>query len=100
MFRYNKNMSSNDSVEILKALADDARLSIVKKLASEQGPIASCTLVESCSSLHALSQPTVSHHFARLVDAQVVLQSKQGTQNVYQLNRELLDTIGLDITKL
>lgn len=93
-------MSSNDSVAILKALADEARLSIVKKLASEQDPIASCTLVESCSSLLALSQPTVSHHFAKLVDAGVILQSKQGTQNVYQLNNELLGTVGLDINKL
>lgn len=93
-------MEHKQKVAILKALADDVRLSIVRKLASESSPVASCTLVESCSELLKLSQPTMSHHVHRLVDSGVLIEQKQGTQKLYQLNRQLLRELGLDSKKI
>ena len=93
-------MVVNTSVEILRALADDIRLGMVKKIAEDNGKVSSCDVVASCESLTKLSQPTLSHHFAKLVDAGVIIQHKAGTKNAYELNTELLTQSGIDITKL
>ena len=93
-------MEQKQSVEILKALGDEVRLSIVKKLAASGEAVSSCDIVESCASFLSLSQPTMSHHFGKLVDAGVLLEKKQGTKKVYQLNSALLDSIGVDVSKL
>jgi DNA-binding transcriptional ArsR family regulator len=47
-----------------------------------------------------LSQPAMSHHFNKLVDAGVVSEEKRGTQKLYELNTALLKSIGIDVTKL
>ncbi len=85
---------------ILKALADDTRLTIVRKLASMDKPVPSCDIVATCASFLELSQPAMSHHFTKLVDAGVVLEQKKGVQKLYTLNLELLETIGVDPNKL
>ena len=100
MFRYNRTMEQKRTIEILKALADETRLGIVRKLAGETTCQPSCDLIETCASKQQLSQPAMSHHFSKLVDAGVVLEEKRGTQKVYTLNRELLQSIGVDVTKL
>ena len=88
------------TTEILKALADDVRLGLVRKLAHSPHAVPSCDLVQSCSSFLRLSQPAISHHFKKLVDAGVVLEEKQGTQKLYAVNTELLMSVGIDVTKL
>lgn len=93
-------MEQKRTVDVLKALADETRLSIVKKLAAETDCQPSCDLVATCASKQQLSQPAMSHHFGKLVEAGVVTEEKRGTQKVYSLNRELLDRIGVDVTKL
>lgn len=93
-------MEHKKKVEVLKALADEVRLSVVRKLALEKEPIASCTLVESCSELLKLSQPTMSHHLGKLVDSGVLIEEKQGTQKLYLLNTQLLRNLGLDVNSL
>ena len=93
-------MSNSHSVVVLRALADDVRLGIVKKIAQNGGMVSSCDIVASCESLTKLSQPTLSHHFSKLVDAGVIRQHKNGTQNTYELNIELLGDIGIDIHKI
>ena len=80
MFRYNEYMERKRTVEILKALADETRLGIVKKLADEERCMPSCDLVNTCASTQQLSQPAMSHHFNRLVEVGVVLEEKRGTQ--------------------
>ena len=91
-------MSMNDvNVTIFKALADKTRLDIVRKLAKDSSATASCDIVSDCSSL---SQPAMSHHFNKLVDAGVLLEQKQGTEKIYELNMELLGSMGIDPTKL
>lgn len=90
----------NQSVELLKALGDETRLALVKKLAIENAPVPSCEVVSSCASFLRLSQPAMSHHFTKLVEAGVLQEEKQGTQKLYKVNHELLDRFGIDINKL
>ena len=94
------NTNETQSVQILKALADDIRLSIVKHVANANGLVSSCDVVGSCAKRLELSQPAMSHHFKRLVDAGVLLHEKHGTENFYRYNKTLCKRHGIDITKL
>lgn len=93
-------MEQKLQVEVLKALADETRLSIVRKLATTNEPVTSCDIVGSCGSLSCLSQPAASHHFSKLVAAGVIREQKRGTKKVYSLARDTLASIGVDATKL
>ena len=64
------------TVTILKAIADDNRLEIVRHLVREDKPCASKEVVPSCSSVLDLSQPTLSHHMKQLVLSGVVKEEK------------------------
>ena len=91
-------MSMHDNnVNILKALADKTRLDIVRNLVKKSGTMPSCDIVSSCS---ALSQPAMSHHFSKLVDAGVILEHKKGTEKTYELNNSLFDAMGINPAKL
>lgn len=94
-------MNQLQSVAVFKALADETRLSIVHKLAGEQddNAVKSCD-IRACSSITKLSQPAMSHHFAKLVDAGVLRVHRSGTEKAYSVDHELLASIGIDITKL
>ena len=89
-------MSMHDNVNIFKALADPTRLEIVRELAKKPEDCKSCSEVSSVSSL---SQPAMSHHFKKLVDAGVITERKQGTEKIYELNSELLVSVGIDPSK-
>lgn len=93
-------MKQSETVNVLKALADETRLGIVRKLVSTKKPVHGCDIVSSCVSMLRMSQPTMSHHFTKLVDAGILLEVKHGTQKAYQLNTGLLKTVGIDIRKL
>ncbi len=83
--RYNAfvKRSLDPTVRILQALADPARLSIVRQLAAE-GDVCACDLA-CCGEL---SQPTVSHHLRVLRDAGVVSSERRGTWVHYSLMPE------------
>ena len=89
-----------DIVAIYRALGDEVRLGMVGYIARSGDSAASCTVVSSCASLLALSQPTISHHFAKLVSSGVLIEQKQGVQKIYSLNREVLTRAGVDIDKI
>lgn len=91
-------MDQKQSVEILKALADETRLSIVRKIAKDVAPTPGCELSSICT--QQLSQPTMSHHVSKLVEAGILSVEKRGTQKAYSLERDRLESIGIDITKL
>jgi DNA-binding transcriptional ArsR family regulator len=93
-------MTAANTTNILKALADDMRLSIVRNLAQHSEPVSSCTIVESCSTFLKLSQPAMSHHFNKLVDAGVITEKKVGKSKTYEVNTELLLSVGIDASKL
>ena len=82
------------TIIILKALADPTRLDIIRRLIRDG---ASCTEVRAKS---ALSQPAISHHFGKLVEAGIVLEQKSGKEKFYELNTTLLNQHGIDPHKL
>jgi len=88
---------NDQTVTIFKALADKTRLDIVRTLAHKPAATSSCNSVSTCS---PLSQPAMSHHFGKLVDAGVLKQRKVGTEKIYELDMELLTRVGIDPTKL
>lgn len=91
-------MKQNQSVDILKALADETRLSMVRKIARDTAPTPGHELSITCT--QRLSQPTMSHHVNILVKAGILSVEKHGTQKVYSLQQETLSDIGIDVTKL
>ena len=93
-------MEAKQTSKIFKALADEVRLTIVRCLAKNEQPVKSCDVVKSCASISLLSQPAMSHHFKKLTDAGVVTVKKQGTENVYQLNRQSLIEAGINADKI
>ena len=66
----------------LDALGDASRMAIFQKLSA--GPIA----VNELASTLPISRPAVSQHLRVLKDAGLVLDSKEGTRRLYQLNPE------------
>lgn len=91
-------MFMNDkNVNFFKALADTTRLDIVRSLVKKPHDTASCGEVSACSSL---SQPAMSHHFKKLVDAGVILERKQGTEKFYELNTSLFAKLGINPEKI
>ncbi|MEO6761168.1 MAG: helix-turn-helix domain-containing protein [Candidatus Saccharimonadales bacterium] len=87
------------ATKVFKALGDDVRLTIVQCLARGDKPLKYSDIASRCDCVSKLSQPTISHHINKLASAEVILVSKQRTENFYTLNREGLSTIGID-TKL
>ena len=89
-----------DVVAVYRALGDNVRLGMVQKIAAAQAPIASCDVVASCASLLRLSQPSISHHFAKLVASGVVRESKSGAQKLYEVDHDVLRHDGVHLDTL
>lgn len=102
MLQYNiiVSQSLSDNIEVYRALGDAVRLGIVRRLATSDKPVEGCQLVSACQQLSHLSQPTVSHHFARLVSCKVLLEEKRGAQKLYALNRGVLERAGININQI
>src|SRR5438105_376991 len=76
---------SNDeaaaTAELFKALSDPARVRILNVLSTSDEPVCVCHLVEPLG----LSQPTVSHHLKKLLDAGLVQRELRGGETVLDL---------------
>ena len=72
--------AANPEVQLLQAMADPVRLSIVRQLAAAND-VCACDFTECCT----VRQPTVSHHLKVLRDAGVVTTRRQGTYIYYRL---------------
>lgn len=81
--------------KIFKALSDDTRIDILRHVVKEE-EIACQELMKR----FPLSQPTMSHHFNKLVDAGILNNRRDGVLWFYTLNTELLSKVGLDIIKI
>jgi ArsR family transcriptional regulator, arsenate/arsenite/antimonite-responsive transcriptional repressor len=68
---------------VFKALADPNRVRIVHLLATTGAPVCVCDLTGPLG----VSQPTVSHHLRKLLDAGLVDREQRGTWAYYSLNR-------------
>jgi ArsR family transcriptional regulator, arsenate/arsenite/antimonite-responsive transcriptional repressor len=73
------------SVEVLKALADPTRLQMIGVLKRSVQPVCICDFTAA----FALSQPTISHHMAKLREAGLVDVTRDGIWAYYRLNRKL-----------
>lgn len=96
---YNEYMNDG-SVVVYKALADEVRLGLVRKVAASDEPRLTCDIINTCTELSALSQPTISHHISKLVAAGVLTEEKHAKQKSYTLNTDRLRAAGIDPTKI
>jgi ArsR family transcriptional regulator, arsenate/arsenite/antimonite-responsive transcriptional repressor len=86
---------SRNITQIFKALSDDTRIDIVKNLLT-------CEEI-SCQEIQqrfTLSQPTLSFHFNKLINAEILFVRKVGTSHIYSVNSVHLLELGIDIQKL
>ena len=84
---------SDDEAEataaVFRALGDPARVRIVNLLATSDEPVCICNLVEPLG----LSQPTVSHHMKKLVDAGLVGREQRGKWAFFDLKADARETL-------
>ena len=80
--------STDPDVRLLAALADPARLAIVRQLASD-GSVCACDF----SASDGLSQPTISHHLRVLREAGLVHGDRKGTWIWYRLDPSVADRL-------
>jgi ArsR family transcriptional regulator, arsenate/arsenite/antimonite-responsive transcriptional repressor len=77
------------TAELFRALADPARVRIVNLLAASEVPICACHLNEPLD----LSQPTVSHHLRKLVDAGLLEREQRGKWAFFSLKRDAVEKL-------
>jgi ArsR family transcriptional regulator len=77
------------TAELFKALADPARVRIVNLIATADEPVCACNLYEPIG----LSQPTVSHHLKKLVDAGLLEREQRGKWAYFSLKRDAVDKL-------
>lgn len=69
---------------LFAALADPARVRIVNLVATSDEPVCACHLIEPLG----LSQPTVSHHLKKLVEAGLLEREQRGKLAYFSLTAE------------
>ena len=74
---------------LFRALGDPARVRALNLLATTGGPVCLCDLVEPLG----LSQPTVSHHMKRLLDAGIVEREQRGKWAYFSLRRDAVEKL-------
>jgi len=79
------------TAELFRALADPARVRIVNLLASAGEPVCACHL----NGPVGLSQPTVSHHLKKLVDAGLLEREQRGKWAYFSLRPEAIEKLAL-----
>jgi ArsR family transcriptional regulator len=79
------------TAELFKALGDPARVRIVNLLATGPESVCACELYEPLG----LSQPTVSHHLKKLVDAGLLGREQRGKWAYFSLNRDAVEKLAL-----
>ncbi len=79
------------TAQLFKTLGDPARVRIVNLLATSREPVCACELYEPL----ALSQPTVSHHLKRLVDAGLLEREQRGKWAYFSLKRDAVEKLAV-----
>ena len=77
------------TAELFKALADPARVRIVNVLATSEDAVCICNLIEPLG----LSQPTVSHHMKKLLEAGLVEREQRGRWAYFSLKRDAVEKL-------
>jgi ArsR family transcriptional regulator len=79
-------VEAETTARVFKALGDAARVRIVNLLANADGPACVCDLTPELG----LSQPTVSFHLKKLVQAGLLDREQRGVWAYYSINDEAL----------
>ena len=82
-------------LKIFKAFSDETRIDILRSLLAKKE--ISC---RELSGRFPLSQPALSHHFNKLIDAEIIIKRKNGTAVYYSINYKYLQNYGFDIKKI
>ena len=77
------------TAELFKALGEPARVRIVNKIAQCGGAVCACDLYEPIG----LTQPTVSHHLKKLVDAGLLEREQRGKWAYFSLKRDAVEKL-------
>ncbi len=80
-----KTSWADETAELMKALADPTRLTMVASLVKADAPICICDFTAGLE----LSQPTISHHMAKLKEAGLVESEKHGIWVYYRLRDKI-----------
>ncbi|QGG46781.1 ArsR/SmtB family transcription factor [Heliorestis convoluta] len=81
-------MKDQELLQILRAVADESRLKILRTL--EKRELCNCEITD----VFSLRQSTVSHHLKILAEAHLITVRKEGKWNYYQLNHSTLEQLG------
>lgn len=81
-----------NNVDILKALADTTRLTIIKRL-SNKCELCACNILDDFE----ISQPTLSFHMKKLTSCGLVNVRKEGVWMKYSLNEAFLERLKADL---
>lgn len=73
------------TVDVLKALADPTRLQMAGMLRQAESPVCICDFTAAFN----LTQPTISHHMAKLKEAGLVEVTRRGIWSYYRLHPQL-----------
>jgi DNA-binding transcriptional ArsR family regulator len=76
---------AEDTAELMKALAEPTRLTMIASLWKAKAPICICDFTAGLE----LTQPTISHHMAKLKEIGLVDSEKQGIWIYYRLKDDL-----------
>jgi len=76
---------AEDRAELMKALSDPTRLTMLASLWKAPAPICICDFTAGLE----LTQPTISHHMAKLKEAGLVESEKRGIWIYYRLRDKL-----------
>jgi len=87
---------SGQVVKLFKALSDKTRVNIIKYLL-DNGKELSC---QKLLDKFPLSQPTLSHHFNKLADVNILKVRKEGASHFYSIDNQYLKNLGIDIHKV
>jgi ArsR family transcriptional regulator len=74
------------TAQLVKALADPTRLTMIASMWKAEAPICICDFTARLG----LSQPTISHHMAKLKEVGLVESEKQGIWIYYRLSADLV----------
>jgi ArsR family transcriptional regulator len=80
-----KESWANETSVLMKSLADPTRLTMLASLWKSSEPICICDFTAGLG----LSQPTISHHMAKLKAAGLVDSAKRGIWTYYSLRHNL-----------
>jgi ArsR family transcriptional regulator, arsenate/arsenite/antimonite-responsive transcriptional repressor len=76
---------ADDLAAVFRALADPTRVQMLRMLRDAQAPICVCDFTAA----FAQSQPTISHHLAKLRDAGFVHSEKHGIWSFHSLRGDM-----------